>query len=150
MKAMTIRLRSLGYPYLPDLQLDPQFPSVAMLNWTTGAGTAKYWISKLLIDTADIGHDRALMTQTTDTGGQNVFSQGFVRTDGRRWVLLVNKRYAATDVFLPGATDGMMLTVDADSGFGPPIEIKLTLSHIVLNPFAVAVVHMPHMARSQE
>ncbi|CAF4415445.1 unnamed protein product, partial [Rotaria magnacalcarata] len=33
----------VGYPELPDLQLQPQFPSVALLNWTTGEGTAKYW-----------------------------------------------------------------------------------------------------------
>ena len=127
---------------MPDLQLDPQFPSVAMLNWTTGQGTAKYWISKLLIETVDIGHDQAVVTRTTDTDEKKIFCQGFVRSDGRRWVLLVNKRYAIIDVFLPGATDGRMLTVDATSGFGPPIETKLSISHIVLNPFAVAVVHM--------
>jgi hypothetical protein len=28
----------------------PQFPSVAMLNWTDGTGTARYWTLKLLID----------------------------------------------------------------------------------------------------
>jgi hypothetical protein len=48
-----------GYPYLPNLQLEPQFPIVAMLNWTAGAGTARYWASKLLIDTAQIDIDQA-------------------------------------------------------------------------------------------
>lgn len=48
------KLSWLGYSQLSDLQLQPQFPSVAMLNWTTGEGTAKYWTTKLIIDTADI------------------------------------------------------------------------------------------------
>lgn len=28
----------------------PQYPSVALLNWTDGSGTARYWVLKLLID----------------------------------------------------------------------------------------------------
>jgi len=38
----------VGYPQLG--RLEHQFPSVALLNWTTGAGTARYWVLKLLID----------------------------------------------------------------------------------------------------
>ncbi|CAF4409580.1 unnamed protein product, partial [Rotaria magnacalcarata] len=64
------------YPNLPNLQLQPQYPSVALLNWTTGEGTAKYWTSKLLIDTVDIENDQAVATQTTDIGNQNIYSQG--------------------------------------------------------------------------
>ncbi len=133
----------IGYPELPDLQLQPQYPSVSMLNWTTGEGTAKYWTSKLLIETVDIDNDQAVVTQTTDVGGVNVFSQAFVGKDGRRWVLIINKRYANVDVFLPGCTGGRMRIVNEASGFGPPAEVILTLSQITLSPFAVAIVHMP-------
>ncbi|CAF5132175.1 unnamed protein product, partial [Rotaria sp. Silwood1] len=55
----------IGYPELPDLQLQPLYPSVGLLNWTTGGGTAKYWITKLLINTVDIDNDEAGVTQTT-------------------------------------------------------------------------------------
>ena len=115
-----------------------------MLNWTTGEGTAKYWTSKLLIETANIDHDRAVLTQTSDTGDQNIFSQAFIGANGRRWVLIVNKRYANVDVFLPGATGGTMRVVNEASAFGPPIEVQLNLSRITLTPYAVAIVFMPN------
>ncbi|CAF3871120.1 unnamed protein product [Rotaria sp. Silwood2] len=133
----------VGYPELPDLQLQPQFPSVALLNWTTGEGTAKYWTSKLLIETVDIDNDQAVVTETTDVSGENIFSQGFIGKNGRRWVLIINKRYVDVDVFLPGCTGGRMQIVNEASGFGPASEVTLMLSRITLSPFAVAVVHMP-------
>ena len=133
----------LGYPALPNLQLQPQYGSVALLNWTTGEGTAKYWTSKLLIETVDIDNDQAVVTQTTDVGGQNVFSQAFVGKNGRRWVLIINKRFADVDVFLPGCTGGLMRIINEASGFGPATEVTLTLSRITLSPFAIAIVHMP-------
>lgn len=134
---------SIGYPELPDLQLQPQYPSVALLNWTTGEGTAKYWTTKLLIDTVDIDNDQAVVTQTSDTSGQYIYSQAFIRKNGRRWVLIVNKRYADVDVFLPGCTGGQMQIINEASGLGPPTEITLELSKITLSPFAIAIVHMP-------
>ncbi|CAF1269332.1 unnamed protein product [Rotaria sp. Silwood1] len=134
----------VGYPNLLDLQLQPQFPSVAMLNWTTGEGTAKYWTSKLLIDTANIDNDQAVVTHTSDIDDEHVFSQAFIGKNHRRWVLIINKRFASVDVFLPGATGGTMQIVNEASGFGPPIETKLMLSRITLSPFAVAIVHMPN------
>jgi hypothetical protein len=128
---------------LPDLQLQPQYPSVALLNWTTGEGTAKYWTSKLLIDTADIDNDQAVITQTTDVGDQNIFSQAFVGKNGRRWVLIINKRYASVDVSLPGCTGGQLQIINEASGFGPATETTLTTPQITLSAFAIAVVHMP-------
>ena len=137
-----------GYPELLDLQLQPQYPSVSMLNWTTGAGTAKYWTLKLLIDTVEIDRDQAVKTRTSDESGKFIFSQAFVRENGRRWVLIVNKRFANVDVFLPGATGGRIEVVNEASGFGPPIVTELSLSQITLAPFAVAVVHMPDIDAS--
>ncbi|CAF4363058.1 unnamed protein product, partial [Adineta steineri] len=132
-----------GYPQLPNLQLEPQYPSVALLNWTTGEGTAKYWISKLLIDTADIDNDQAVVTRTTDVGDQNIFSQAFTGKNNRRWVLIINKRYASVNVSLSGCTGGKMQIINEASGFGPPTEITLTSNQITLTPFAIAIVHMP-------
>ncbi|CAF4122391.1 unnamed protein product, partial [Rotaria sordida] len=132
-----------GYPELPDLQLQPQFPSVALLNWTTGEGTAKYWTTKLLIETVDIDNDEGVVTQTSDVSGENIFSQAFVGKNGRRWVLIINKRYANVDVFLPGCTGGRMQIVNEASGFGSATEVTLTSSRITLSPYAIAVIHMP-------
>jgi hypothetical protein len=128
---------------LPDLQLQPQYPSVALLNWTTGEGTAKYWTSKLLIETADIDNDQAVVTNTTDVGDKNIFSQAFVGKNGRRWVLIINKRYASIDVSLNGCTGGKMQIINEASGFGPATEVALTSDRITLTAFAIAVVHMP-------
>lgn len=45
----------VGYPELSDLNLAPQYPSVAMVDWNTGNGTARYWILKLLLDELAVG-----------------------------------------------------------------------------------------------
>jgi hypothetical protein len=115
-----------------------------MLNWTTGEGTAKYWISKLLIDTADIDNDYAIVTYTTDYNEKNVFSQAFAGKNSRKWVLIFNKRFADVDVMLPLCVGGTMQIVSEASGFGPAIETTLTSYQITLSPFAVAIVHMPN------
>jgi hypothetical protein len=133
----------IGYPELPDLQLEPQFPSVALLNWTTGEGTAKYWVTKLLIETVDVDNDQAVVTQTTDVNGTNVFSQAFVGKNGRRWVLIINKRYANVDVSLSGCSGGRMQIINEASGFGPATEITLTSNTITMTPYAIGVIHMP-------
>lgn len=133
----------IGYPQLQDLQLQPQFPSVALLNWTTGEGTAKYWTSKLLIETAEIDNDQAVVTQTTDVGGENIFSQAFIGRNNRRWVLIINKRSESVDVMLSGCSGGAMKIINEASGFGPPTEVVLTSDTITLTAFAVAIVHMP-------
>ena len=133
---------SIGYPELPNLQLTPQYPSVALLNWTTGEGTAKYWASKLLIDTVDIDHDQAVLTNTTDLTGQYIHTQAFVGVNGRRWVLIINKRFANIDVVLPGSTGGQMQMINEASGFGPATETTLTSDQITLTAFAIAVVHL--------
>jgi hypothetical protein len=137
------RICLIGYPDLPNLKLEPQYSSVALINWTTGEGTAKYWISKLLIETPKIDSDQAVVTQTADINGTNVFSQAFIGKHGRQWVLIVNKRYANVDVSLAGSTGGRMQIINEASGFGPPTEVTLTSNRIALTPFAVAVVHMP-------
>ncbi len=133
----------LGYPELPQLQLQPQYPSVALLNWTTGEGSAKYWTSKLLIETVDIDNDQAVLTQTTDVGGQNISCQAFVGKNDRRWVLIINKRYYNIDVSLPGCIGGQMQIINEASGFGPATVVTLTSNNITLTPYAIAVIHMP-------
>ncbi len=139
----SVLIFSSGYPYLPNLQLEPQFPSVALLNWTTGVGTARYWTSKLLIDTAQIDSDQAVITQTSEVSNLTLYSQAFVGKNGRRWILFINKRFVNLDISLPNCIGGTMQVVNEASGFGPAIETELTSNTIMLTPYAVAVVHMP-------
>ena len=101
-----------------------------------------------MIDTADIDNDQAVVTQTSDVGDRNIFSQAFVRKDSRRWVLIVNKRYANVDVTIANCTGGQMQIINEASGFGPPTLVALTSDQITLSAFAVAIVHMPPTEKS--
>jgi hypothetical protein len=114
-----------------------------LLNWTTGVGTARYWTSKLLIDTAQIDSDQAVITQTSEVSNLTLYSQAFVGKNGRRWILFINKRFVNLDISLPNCIGGTMQVVNEASGFGPAIETELTSNTIMLTPYAVAVVHMP-------
>jgi Galactose binding lectin domain len=55
--------------------LAPQFPSVAMLDWVTGSGTARYWVLKLFIDTLVPFSDQVINTTVSMAGvnGSNPF-----------------------------------------------------------------------------
>ena len=76
-------------------------------------------------------------------GNATIFCQAFVGVQGRRWVLLINKRYANVDVLLPGAEGARMQIINEASGFGPASDITLASNQITLSAYAVAVVHMP-------
>ena len=52
------------HPSMPEHNLAPFFPSVAMLNWTNGARTARYWGLKLLLDTLRAGDGMAATAVT--------------------------------------------------------------------------------------
>lgn len=52
----------VGYPELPELNLQPQFPSVALLNWTNGLGNARYHVLKVLIENFEPG-DKLVQTE---------------------------------------------------------------------------------------
>jgi hypothetical protein len=229
--------------------LSPQYPSVALLNWTTGEGTARLWVLKLMIDEigpgftlpntsttqaapgngADpfcgtvlnletlnlqcveptatisqiqfasygtptgtcgsyqvgscnaanstsivqsycIGKNSCSVPATTPIFGDPcygtvknlvvqahcssgggfqpapapVHSQAFVAPDGTRKVLIINKDYNAHVAALPGATGGVMKTIDEATAFGPARVESVTSDNIPLAPYAVVVVTMPN------
>ncbi len=84
-----------------------------------------------------------MITNTSDVGDKNIFSQAFIGNNGRRWVLIINKRYASIDVSLNGCTGGQMQIINEASGFGPATVVALTSDRITLTAFAIAIVHMP-------
>jgi len=78
------KMAPLGYDTLGESQFagcpviskwnihDAQFPSVSMVNWTTGVGNARYWVLKLLIDNFSIG-DKFVDTRLPGPPPQMVF-----------------------------------------------------------------------------
>jgi hypothetical protein len=138
----------VGYPSLnvtrsdtgDTVQLFPQYPSVAMLNWTTGAGTARYWTLKLLIDTLQPQVDVVVPSSTSAAG---VYAQGYMDpTSNQQKVLLLNKKHTAQQVQLPKGMEGATTRcVDEATEFGPAREGTLPDSGVLtLAPFAVCMV----------
>jgi hypothetical protein len=69
-----------------------------------------------------------------------LYSLGVVTKDGKRRVLLVNKRDRAFDVTVSGASGGQMDYVDQSTAMNPPASARLTGDTLKVNGFGVAVV----------
>ena len=82
-----------------------QEPSVTMVDWSSGLGTARAWMVKLLRDSLQI-NDSIFATSVACSGGGALFAMAFSTPDQNvKSVLLVNKRNAFANV-----------TVDCGSG----------------------------------
>jgi len=136
------KLTSLGIDVAGESQLvgyPTQFPSVSMVDWNTGKPNARYWVLKLLRDNFGPG-DKLV---DTDVSNSSIYSLGVVTRDGRRRVLLVNKRDHSFDVSIPGASGGQQEYVDQTTAFQPPASQKLTGDKVTLNGFSVMAVTLP-------
>jgi len=118
----------VGYP--------SQFPSVSLIDCSTGRPNARYWVLKLIHDHLGPG-DKLVQTRL---GGQDVDAQAFVTAKGRA-LLLINKRNSKTTLHLrdpwpsPGK-DSTLAVVDSAVLRSAPFSG----STIELAPFAVAVL----------
>ena len=72
-----------------------------------------------------------------------VYSLAVVTQNGKRRILLVNKRDRPFEIFVPGATGGQEDYVDKSTAFDAPASAKLTSDKLTLNGFSVAVVTLP-------
>jgi len=124
----------VGYP--------TQFPSVSMVDWTTGQPNARYWVLKLLIDTFAPG-DELVETRVEGKDGRYVYALGAIDRDRTRHLLVVNTRNRAFELKLPGATGATVARVDQTTGFQPPATAQMSGETLTLGGFAVAVVTMP-------
>jgi hypothetical protein len=119
-----------------------QFPSVSMVDWTDGRPNARYWVLKLLHDHFGPG-DTLVTTQAALAGNQTyIHAQGFVTRDGKRKLLLVNKRNRPFEIALadaPARAD----VVDQTTGFEPPASRVSPGATLRLDGFSVAVVTWP-------
>jgi len=118
----------VGYP--------SQFPSVTMIDWTTGKPNARYWALKLLRDNFGPG-DKLV---ETEINVPYVLAQGFVTRDGRHKILLVNKRNRPMEVSIPGVKGAQVGFVDQTTGFDPPRTAPAREDQVSLPALGVAVV----------
>lgn len=127
----------VGYP--------TQFPSVSMVDWTTGRPNARYWVLKLIRDRFSPG-DKLVETQISSAGPLGhpyLYAYGAVGGDGQRRLLLVNKRDRDLELSVPGAIGGTVERVDQTTAFQPPASAPMTGDTVKLGGFAVAVVTFP-------
>jgi hypothetical protein len=124
----------VGYP--------TQFPSVSMVDWNDGKPNARLWVLKLLHDNFGPG-DKVVEIASTASNHPYVYSVAFATRDGKRRVLLVNKRDRAFEVSIPGATGGKEEYVDQTTAFQSPASKKLESDTVKLGGLAVKVVTLP-------
>ena len=126
------------------------FPSVAMLDWTTGQPNAKYWAVQML---AALGTGRKDFMPTSFGGGNATLLAAGMEIEGRRKLLLVSKTGqpqtlevegctpGTTVVALDGTLDGVRL--EAEPGFVPPVTRSCGAGGALpLGPYGVALVEL--------
>lgn len=135
-------VRSVGASQLMDAP--GQEPSVTMLSWANGQGTARYWVLQLLVDS--IGEGDALVTATSTS--DQLYALAYVHADGgssSNRLLLVNKVNAPVTVTLAASGGSPTTTctaqvVDEMTGLGAAYGVDCSSGVLSLRPFATAVV----------
>jgi len=127
----------VGYP--------TQFPSVSMVDWNSGKPNARFWVLKLLHDNFGPGDKQVEIESLNPSVPNNpyIYTLAFVTHDGKRRVLLVNKRDRKIDVTVAGANGGQIEYVDQTTGFQPPATTKLSSETVSIGGYSVAVLTIP-------
>ncbi len=118
----------IGYP--------SQFPSVSMVNWTTGVPNARFRVLQLLRDNFGPG-DKIIATRANAPG---IFAQAYVTPAGVRKLLMVNKRDKSMVLNLPSARGSVEQWVDQHTAEQPPARRTLKHNHLRLGGLGVAVI----------
>jgi len=117
----------VGYP--------TQFPSVSMVDWNTGAPNARFRVLELLKNNFHAG-DKIV---AASSGTPYVYALGFITPDGKRKLLLVNKRDREVELKLPHAAREIRF-VDQTTRGAPPASEPLNSTQVKLRGLSVAVV----------
>jgi hypothetical protein len=136
------QLAQMGIDVIGESQLvgyPSQFPSVTMIDWQTGQPNARYWVLKLLIDNFGPG-DKLV---ESDSKNPFVYAQAFVTRDGKRKLLLINKRDRSFDIEIAGARGGNLVVVDQRMVMPPASTRKLSSDKVTIDGLAVVVVTLP-------
>jgi hypothetical protein len=136
------RLSEMGIDAVGESQMvgyPTQFPSVSMVNWSTGQPNARFWVLKLIHDHFGAG-DKLVETSSSNP---YVFAQGFISPNGKRQILLVNKRDRPATLFTGSGAGSKVEYVDQSTGFQPPAVSMVDNGELVLRGFSVAVLTLP-------
>ena len=123
----------VGYP--------TQFPSVSMVDWETGLPNPRLSTLKLLRE--NFGPGDKIVQQPPDLFGHGhpyLYCMPVVTHDGKRRILLINKRNRPIGVALKGATGARVEYVDQTAGLQSPATSAMSGDQLQLNGLAVAVV----------
>jgi hypothetical protein len=132
-------LALLGIDIVGESQLvghPGQYPSVSMLDWTTGEPNARYRVLELLLDEIRPGH--RLVEAPPPPAGSTVYTLA-VRDGDRRKLLLVNKAGTPATIDVRGLRGGHLRVVDQQSAGGPIRRERMTGNAVTLDGYAVAV-----------
>jgi hypothetical protein len=117
----------VGYP--------TQFPSVSMVDWTTGAPNARFRVLELLKNNFGAGHKIV----KTSIGAPYVYAMAVIKPDGGRKVLLVNKRDRDIELDFGDRLTGLEV-VDQTTKAAPASKQAVTGNRLTLHGLGVAVV----------
>lgn len=116
-----------------------QYPSVSMVDWNDGKPNARFWVLKLVHD--NLGPGDKIVEIADDN--PYVYALAFLTRDGRRRILLINKRDRKFDVSVTGAAAGQISFVDQTTSFHPPATAKLSSDKLTIGGYSVAIVTLP-------
>lgn len=134
------QLATLGIDIVGESQLvgyPTQFPSVSMVDWSTGAPNARFRVLELLKDNFGPG-DRIVKTSS---GSSAVYAFGTISPKGERKLLLVNKRDREIGLTLTGRASEIDY-VDQTTKGGAPGRQAVSADKLTLRGLSVAVVRM--------
>lgn len=134
------RMADLGIDIVNQAELldyPGQSASTTLVDWKTGKPNARYRAMKLLRDSVAPG-DKMVLSESNEERGP-VFDEAFIGRDGKRRVLVVNKRDQPETVKIEGAAQGIGQVVDRTTS-SAPAALKLKSGTLQLGGFAVAVI----------
>jgi len=118
----------VGYP--------TQFPSVSMLDWTTGKPNSRYWVLKLLLDQVNMG-DIWVKTSCSDS---TIYAQAFISTNKVKKIIIINKTDKDTNILFTGAKSNTLLYIDETTNYNPPQSLSLQSDEFTLKRFGVGIL----------
>ena len=109
-----------------------------MVDWISGQPNARFWVLKLLHD--NFGPGDKLVDTSFDSS--YVYAQAFETRDGKRKLLLINKRNRPFEVSTPASQGSNVTYVDQTTSSQPPASAQVGATPLTLSGYEVAVVTM--------
>jgi hypothetical protein len=127
-----------GSPPIPEWGIpDAQFPSVAMMNWTNGEGTPRFWTLKLLLDKFQPGDQWVAVSNSSP---DSIYVRGMLCGPKKTPRLVVaNKKNASFCLSVPKQFKSLTV-IDQTTLFTSPKTIPIANNEVVLLPFGWAVL----------